>query len=59
MNIKKGTVIGMDEKYDLKAMLKEIEEDEKFDQKPKTEKLSQDAISKMLKKKKGTKKDER
>ena len=46
----------MSEKYDLVAMLKEIEEDGKFDTKPKTEKLSQDAISKMLKKKKGDKK---
>ena len=57
--MKKGAVIGMDEKYDLKAMLKEVEEDEKFDQKPKTEKLSQDAITKMLKKKKGAKTDEK
>ena len=45
----------MNEKYDLKSMLKEIEEDEKFDPKPKTEKLSQDAITKILKKKKGDK----
>jgi hypothetical protein len=42
----------MNEKYDLKAMLKEIEEDEKLDLKPKTEKMSQNAISNILKKKK-------
>jgi hypothetical protein len=38
----------MHEKYDLKTMLAEIEEDETLDQRPKSKDASQDEIKKML-----------
>lgn len=45
----------MNEKYDLSAMLKEIEEDMKLEPEARNEQISQDAITMMLKKKKGGK----
>lgn len=38
----------MHEKYDLKKMLEEIEEDETLDQRPKNREASQDEIKNML-----------